>query len=163
MLRFIPTLFCLLWLPSLTVAAETNTNQVKGVNAVVQAFIQAYEKRDLAKLMQYYDPNAVVIGTGKDEVMHGREQIQSAFKRELDQHTDATINLVPIAVAVENNIAFATYSLVVDVKLPNKKSFQSPLRLSLGLVKHGNTWLIMQSHLSAPLAGQAEGQSFPST
>lgn len=112
-------------------------------------------------LIQFYAPNAVVIGTGKDEVIQGHSQIRSSFKRDLDQSSHATISVKPIAVTIQNNIAFASYNLMVDVKLPNSKSFQSPLRFSVGLVKHNKSWLVVQSHLSAPLADQNEDRSFP--
>lgn len=161
MLRIIAKIICILLLPSLTAFAQTTANETKSVNTFMQTFIQAYEKRELEALIQFYEPNAVVIGTGQDEVIQGSKQIMSAFKRDLDQHTSANITLTPIAVDVEKNVAFATYNLLVNVQLPNKKFFKSPLRLSVGLIKHGDTWLIMQSHLSAPLAGQDEGQAFP--
>ena len=102
-----------------------------------------------------------MIGTGKDEIFHGREQIMAGFKRDLDQHSSATITMTPIAVDVEKNIAFAAYNLSVNVQLPHNKSFQSLLRFSVGLIKHDNIWLVMQSHLSAPLAGQEDGQAYP--
>lgn len=148
-------------LSSVHVFAQTTVSEAKSVNAFMQSFMQAYEKRELRALIQLYDTNAVVIGTGKDELLQGREQILAGFKRDFDQHSSATITMTPIAVDVEKNIAFAAYNLSVNVQLPNKKSFQSLLRLSVGLIKHDNTWLIMQSHLSAPLAGQEDGQAFP--
>lgn len=160
--RMIAKILCSFFLlTSVTVFAKPTATEIKSVDSFMKAFIQAYEKRDLNTLMQFYAPNAVVIGTGKDEILQGREQIKSSFKRDLDQSNNATISMTPIAVTIQNNIAFASYHLMVDVKLPNNKSFQSPLRFSVGLVKHDKSWLLVQTHLSAPLAGQDEGQAFP--
>ncbi len=153
--------FVLLSLFSSNVFSSVTTNQDNRVDAFVQTLVKAYENHDLNKIVDSYTPNAVVIGTGKNEIFQGRKQIAEAFKREFAQHTNATIGIKRISIALKNNLAIASYLLKANVQLPNSKSFQSELRLSLVLLKDHQNWRIVQSHLSAPLADQQAGQSFP--
>ena len=144
---------------SIPIFAASNANQA--VDKVVKTYMQAYESRDLNTLANLHSPKAMVIGTGSDEIMQGREQIVAGLKRDFAQSTTATINAEKIAIHVQGNFAVASYYLTVNVKIPNNPSFQSKLRCTLGLFKENNQWLIAQSHFSAPLAEQKIGKSFP--
>ncbi len=53
------------------------------------------------------------------------------------------------------------YLMNIKFTIPHHLPFQAKLRFSAGLIKYDNQWLIVQSHLSAPLAEQKVGGSFP--
>lgn len=150
----------LLLLFSSSVFSDTQ-NQDNRVDKFVQALILAYENHDLSKIKNSYAPDAVVIGTGKDEIFHGRKQIIDAFKKEFSQQANVTLEARPMSVFVEKNFAVASYLVKTNAQLPDQKPFKSELRLSLVLVKGHDGWHILQSHLSAPWIDQEPGQSFP--
>ena len=154
----ISTLFFVLFF-SVSASALTSKNQT--VEKLVQKYIHAYEDRDLNTITHLYATNAIVIGTGKDEVIQGRKKIAASFKRDFAQSTQATISAKKIAMSLQGNFAIASYYIMVHVKMPNSTPFQSRLRLTLGLLKENNQWVIVQSHLSAPLENQKMGESFP--
>lgn len=138
-------------------------NQITGVDNVLRVFVHAYEKGDLKQLMKFYAPNAIVIGTGSDEILKGRAAIAAGFKRDFGQHDTASIKLEKIAITVNQDTAFAAYKLLVNIGFQDKKSFQSELRFTVGLVRNDNKWLITQSHLSSPMDNQKAGEAFPAT
>jgi len=142
-------------------AFSDTPNQDNRVDPFVQALMRAYENHDLNKMKNSYALDAVVIGTGKDEIFHGRKQITDAFKKEFSQQANVTLEARPMSVFVEKNLAVASYLVRTNVQLPNQKSVKSVLRLSLVLVKDHQGWRILQSHLSAPWIDQKPGQSFP--
>lgn len=144
---------------SLQAYAVNQANQ--SVDQFVQKFMHAYEQRDLQTIAKSYSPDAAIIGTGDDEILQGRDKILASFKRDFAQSQAATISIQPIAIHMQANTAMASYFVTVDVKQPNDTSFKSRLRFSLGLQKEHNHWVIVQSHLSGPLANQKAGESFP--
>ena len=137
------------------------SNENKSVDKVLQKYIHAYETRNLNTLAQLYSLKATAIGTGSDEILHGRDKIIAGFKRDFEQSTKARISSKKIALNVQGNSAIASYYIMVNVKIPNSTPFQSKLRFTLGLLKENNHWVIVQSHLSAPLLSQKENESFP--
>ena len=141
--------------------AVSSENEAKGIDEFMQQFVYAYENRDLNTLMDFYASNAVIIGTGNDEIIKGKNEIREGFKKEFLQSSNATVEINRIALDVTSKYAFISYILNVNVVIPNQQPFQSKLRFSAVLVKHNQRWAILQSHLSAPLAGQKAGDSFP--
>jgi len=161
MLRKIIGLFILLFSIQ---AFATTEKQAQEIDSFMHSFIQTFEARDLEVLGSYYHPDATIVGTGQDEVLQGRDNIMKAFERDMDQHTTMHIEYKRIGVDVKKHTAFAAYALKVFAGLPNQKQVaEYDLRFTLGLVKYHHAWHIMQSHLSAPLAGQAAGQSYPTS
>jgi uncharacterized protein (TIGR02246 family) len=152
---------CIILLLFSSSAFSDTQNQDNRVDKFVQALMLAYENHDLNKMKNSYAPDAVVIGTGQDEIFHGRKQITDAFKKEFSQQANVTLEAKPMSVFVEKNLAVASYLVRTNVQLPNRKPVKSVLRLSLVLVKDHQGWRILQSHLSAPLADQQLGESFP--
>lgn len=163
MLRFFIKLclFCSLLISANAFTMPYYIDEEKNIDSFIQNFLYAYEKRELNQLMEYYAPNAVVIGTGSDEILMDRNEIMDDFRRDFFQSTNAHIDSKKISINIINNIALVSYLLNVNVEMPNHKSFQSQLRFSAGLIKYNEKWLIVQSHLSAPLAEQKTGQVFP--
>lgn len=139
--------------------AHKTTDQ--SVDDFILQLSSAYEHRDLDAIAHFYDEHALVIGTGDDEILQGREQIVADFKRDFDQSLDSNITAEKIAIHVRGDVATAAYFLTVNVSLPNGTLFQSKLRFTAELLKEGHHWIILQSHLSAPLKDQQSGASFP--
>lgn len=64
-------------------------------------------------------------------------------------------------VQLDGNFAFVDYELSAVIVLTNGKKLEHDFRHSLALKNMNGSWIIKQSHFSAPLAGQNPGQSFP--
>lgn len=152
--------FCILFMIPLKLFAITTQNEENIINVFIKNIIHAYEKRDVNTLMKSYAQHAIVIGTGTDEILQGKDEIANKFKRDFKQSTNADIKLNKIKIQIKNGCAFVTCLLAVKVSLSNQHPFQSILRFSAGLIKKNNRWLIAQSHLSAPLSEQKAGNSF---
>jgi len=154
-------LFLFLIIYSSNVFAKINTKQINSINMVVEKYITAYENRDYNAIVSLYAPNALAIGTGNAEVIQGRAEMEIALKRDFSESTKSQITMKKIRIDIKNDIAIASYYLTVNVKVRDSAPFKSVLRLTLGLVKENNKWVIIQSHLSAPLDEQKNNTSFP--
>jgi ketosteroid isomerase-like protein len=146
---------------SLQSFAKITNDQASSVDAFITNFIQSYENRDLQKIMHFYDSNAIVIGTGQDDVYIGQKNIAAGFQRDFIQSSSATIKIKRTAMTAINSMIFASYDINVDVKVKNGAPFKAPLRLTVALLRKNHGWLIVQSHLSAPLPNQNKGEAFP--
>lgn len=162
MFRKMAIVFCIFSLVSLSAFAETTQDQTM-VDLFMQNLIKSYVKRDVSTLIQFYHPNAIVIGTGKGDIFKGQKNIMAAFKQDFAQSAGSTIKLQKIATTVIGSVALVAYDVDVDVKVKDSAPFKTQLRFSLALVKEGNRWWVMQSHLSAPLVDQKANDSFPKT
>lgn len=137
------------------------TNGKEAIDILIHQFVKAYEKQDVGSLINFYAPEALVIGTGSDEVIQGKTKILESFKRDFNQSSKASISIEKIAINQLDNTAIASYYMDVNVTLPNEKVFKEKLRCTLAFFKEKNSWHIIQSHISAPLANQKINESFP--
>jgi uncharacterized protein (TIGR02246 family) len=145
------------------VAQKALHKPVQSADQFMQTFMQTYENHDLKKLVSFYAPNAVVIGTGKDEIAYGRAKIAASFKRDFAESQNVQVKMKRISVQTQSNMAVASYLLAVNVKMPHSAPFHSNMRFTATLLKENNNWMILQSHLSAPLTTQKIGESYPKT
>lgn len=146
-----------------SINATASSNDVSEINHVMNKLLHAYVERDATKIGAFYTPDALVIGTGTDEIINGRTNIIAGFARDFKESTKASISLKKIAVDVKGTVALASYWATVKISIPNSAPFVSKLRWTLTLMKENDQWLIAQSHLSAPMANEEPGKSFPHT
>lgn len=137
------------------------TSDVKAIDNFMRKFLNVYEHQDLKALNQFFLPTAIAIGTGSDEAALGKENIIAAFNRDFKESTGAKVSTQKIALNIHGNVALASYYLNVRVNLPNNAPYEAKLRWTMTLIKENNQWYIAQSHLSAPLESQKQGESFP--
>ena len=132
------------------------------VRAVLTKLTNSYEKRDLEGFMGCFapDPHAVLYGTGIDEKRIGLAEIRMQAQRDWDQSEAISMAFDWISVSAAGGVAWAAMDGAFKVRAGGQE-FTMPARVTLVLVKRDDRWLIVQSHFSAPAAGQQEGESFP--
>lgn len=105
--------------------------------------------------------DAVVVGTGADEVRFGLSEIRSQVERDISQADEISLVMENQRFSVAGDAAFV-YADARFVGSAGSESFQLPVRWTLGLVHPEDRWQIMQFHVSVAYGEQAEGESFPS-
>ena len=104
--------------------------------------------------------DAVVVGTGADEVRFGLAEIRAQVERDISQADE-------IAVVMENprfNIVGDAAFVYADARFVGSVgggSFELPVRWTVGLIHAEDGWRIAQFHVSVAYGEQEEGQSFP--
>lgn len=130
--------------------------------AALRAAWDAYEQRDIAKVMAFYsdDPDMVNLGSGRDERCIGPEGVLQALTRDFGQSECSSVEFTWTSASGKGDVAWLAAEGVVHVKTAEGDVLME-MRLTAVLLHQGDRWLIAQSHVSVPAQDQAEGQSFP--
>jgi ketosteroid isomerase-like protein len=124
------------------------------LRAVRDGVVDAFNKRDIDRLLGYMHPN-VVITWQNAEVSRGRDGARAYYQRMLldkDSVVESlTVNLKvdELASIYGGNTAVAFGSLGDQYKLRDGMEFNLNSRWSATLVKEGGRWLIVSAHGSA--------------
>ena len=130
------------------------------VMAVMNKFIEAFEKRDLDSGLALFapDPDVVFIGTGGDEKCIGLAEIKAELKRAFTQSEQASIQLGWHSVSAAGSVAWMAADAVIRAKVSGQE-ISFPVRFTTVMEQRGDKWLVVQSHDSLPAASQKEGES----
>ncbi len=131
------------------------------VMAALEKMSQAYGQRDINALLATLtpDPDVFLFGTGMDEKRVGQAEIKMQAERDWVQTEAASFDLGHSLVSAAGGVAWAAVDVTFNVKAGGQE-MSMPARLTAVLEKRSDTWLIAQSHLSVPMAGQEEGESW---
>jgi ketosteroid isomerase-like protein len=132
------------------------------VLAALEQTRQAYEQRDMARLLALFapDPDLVMYGTGADEKRVGVAQVQAQAERDWAQSEAASFEWSWPSVSAAGSVAWVAADVIGHARVAGQE-VHFPLRLTGVLEHRGERWLWMQWHFSVPAAGQAEGESIP--
>lgn len=107
------------------------------------------------------DPDAVMVGSGPDEIRIGPEQIREQIERDLSQAERIQLDLGDLKVSGRGDVAWAFAQPVVTATVGDEQ-IRMPIRMTLVLVQDNGEWSIHSGHLSVALAEQQAGQTFAS-
>ncbi len=140
-------------------ADQQTTSEVK---ATLSRFHDAFRKRDMDSLTAVLapDPDVTLFGTGPDEERVGVSAIREQMQRDWRQSESASIDLGPLHVSNRGSVAWVAGDVTITAKVEGAE-LKAPGRITAVMDKRDGHWLIDQWHLSVPMAGQEEGQSFP--
>ena len=141
-------------------ADEQTTSEVK---EVLTHFGESFCKRDMGSLSDLIapDPDVTFIGTGVDEERIGISEIKEQIQRDWAQSESASIDWTRLSVSAQGNVAWVAAHDTLKAKA-NGREMTFPARITVVMDKRDGQWLIDQWHMSVPMTGQEEGQSFPS-
>ena len=136
--------------------------QVKGqVEAVLRGMAERYAAGDVDGVLALFaDDDALVVGTGADEVRLGLDQIRTQVKRDISQADSIAIEYGDITVKVVGEAALC-FAPAAFAGSAGGQRFELPVRLTAALVETAEGWRIAQFHTSVAFGDQAEGESFP--
>lgn len=140
---------------------KADSQTEREVQATLQKFAGAYTKRDLDGFLGCFaaDADVVLFGTGADEKRIGLEQIRTQVERDWAQSESAEMSFPWISVSAAGPVAWVAGEGAFKFRIDGQEG-TIPARVSFVFERREGTWLIVHSHLSAPLATQEEGQSF---
>lgn len=133
------------------------------VVAALEGWAAAYGDKDAdAYAAAFGDGDDVLLlGTGSDEVVVGRDKIAELLRRDFEEAESVLVNLGGLQVSSDGDVAWAvTHDAAVEATIGGQH-LTMPLRITTVLRRTDGHWLIQHAHVSAPLAGQEPGKSFP--
>jgi ketosteroid isomerase-like protein len=132
------------------------------VRAVLTKLTNSYEKQDMEALMACIAPDSdtIMYGTGADEKRVGPAEIRRQARRDWDQTDAISMAFNGVSISAAGPVAWAAADGAFQIRAGGQ-SFSMPARATILLENRGDKWLVVQSHFSAPAAGQEEGTSIP--
>ena len=129
---------------------------------VIGRFAEAYAARDMDATLAVFTPDSdvVAIGTGVDERCVGLDEFRQVVERDWSQSEAASIEIGWHSVSAAGSVAWVAADAIIQAMVEGQE-LRLPIRFTAVLVKHGDSWLLAQQHVSMPSAAQAEGESFP--
>ena len=109
-------------------------------------WVAAYNSRDLARIVAYYEKDAVFWGTTSATLRTTPEQIAEYFKN-VSQRPDARVSIVDQEIRVTGDMAFSagTYTFT-DIR--DGKSVANPSRFTFVFRKRDGQWRLVHHHSS---------------
>jgi len=131
------------------------------VIATMQAYVSAYQKRDIRALSAVFSHDISGFGSGPDEVIADHKDFIQHMKRDMSQATILAAEFTERKVFGDGRIAWVTSksSMTFTTDGTTKQTIYG--RSTMVLQNKGSGWKIEQLHFSLPYGGQAVGQSFP--
>jgi len=132
------------------------------VLAVMDKFMQDYQKRDIEGLMSIFvpDDDQVMYGTGADEKRIGLDQIRFQAERDWSQTEALTFNLTWQQISAAGPVAWLAADGLGQGEAGGEK-FEFPIRMTAVFEQRDHQWLLVQAHISLPSVVQEEGNSVP--
>ena len=139
-----------------------STKTEAGVQRVIDQVAEAFEERDIEKMMALFSDgdDLVVIGTGADERKVGKAEARSLFKRDWAQSEASSIIYNWKQVSITGDVAWATADATVYARVAQRE-IHLPIRLTLVMKRSGARWSIVHWHASVPASGQQSGGAWP--
>jgi uncharacterized protein (TIGR02246 family) len=134
---------------------------VSDVIKVLDQFAAAYSAKDVAGVLALVssDADAVLVGTGGDEIRIGPDQIREQMERDLSQADEIELEMGTVRVTTRGEVAWAFAEPTVVATIQGAKH-QMPVRMTTILVVQDGRLVIHSGHLSVAFAAQEAGESF---
>jgi len=132
------------------------------VLAVMDKFMQDYQKRDIEGLMSIFAPDEdqVMYGTGVDEKRIGRDEIRFQAERDWSQTEALTFKFTWQQISAAGPVAWLAADGLGQGEAGGEK-FEFPVRMTAVFEQRDHQWLLVQAHISLPSVVQEEGSSVP--
>jgi ketosteroid isomerase-like protein len=141
---------------------KANDQTAREIQTALEAYRTAFERRDLEAITATLtpDPDVIIVGTGPDEILVGREAFRSQVQRDWKQADETSWQWEYRSIGSAGPVAWALIAGALQARFGSLR-LEMPLRITAVLELRGDRWLIAHLHISAPAPGQAEGESYP--
>lgn len=126
------------------------------IQGLLNRFCDLYSQKDLEGVLAITAVDMMGFGTGADEIIRNREEMERQIRRDFDKVDSLSVRLADCTIKAEGTIGWVMgeITFIADGK-------DIPCRLTMVLRGTGHRWEIVQMHISRPTGDQAEGESSP--
>jgi len=138
-----------------------DANTQRQVTALLDEMARAYMAKDVDALMALSAPDPVLnIGTGKDEWLASRADLEASYRRDFSQASHTQLAFKPLTMSRRGDVVWVAGVVPVTAQTDSGAvSFEA--RFTCVLLRIKNAWRVVQSHMSVPSDAQPEGKSYP--
>lgn len=134
---------------------------IAAVRGVLDRFVATYSAKDEAGVLGCFavGDDGVLIGTGEDEWRVGDAAVRAQVEQDFAQADSLSVEYGELHIDGTDGVAWFATKATVRASVVGEP-FESALRLTGVVTRQGDTWKIVQSHLSFPAVTQEPGRSF---
>lgn len=126
---------------------------------LVHSLVGAYTAKELDQAVELFTDDAMVVGTGADELRFGRDEIRAQIERDMSQADALRATVDGIRIVSRGDAAWLFAHMTAEVTI-GEESLVMEMRFTSAAVRTDVGWRLCQAHFSVPSAAQAEGESF---
>ena len=153
------SLFLLLFVLSSCVQQVDFDAEKEQVNAVLDACNKGWETQDIAAISNVYahDSDMITFGTDLVERFVGWEDLEKSLKEMFTAFNEVTYEISNRTIKIGKSGDVAWFTEIQDIKLiVNEEKIELKNGRNTGVLeKRDGKWVIVQSHFSLPVEGQA--------
>ncbi len=153
------SLFLLLFVLSSCVQQVDFDAEKEQINTVLDLNIKASETKDIAAISNVYahDSDMIVFGTDLAERFVGWENLEKSLKEMFAAFNDVSYEVSNRTIKIDKSGDVAWFTEIQDIKLiVNEEPLEIKNARYTGVFeKRDGKWVIVQSHFSLPVEGQA--------
>jgi uncharacterized protein (TIGR02246 family) len=150
---------CVLLFATLVVSQAADSGDAAAVQAVLEKLVHAWETNDPGAMMSLMakDKDMVCFGTDAAERWVGWDALKASTEKQFAtiKVTKTTVKDRVIKVAARGGVAWASEIWDVTARSGDETVDLSGMRATYVIEKRKGAWLIVQMHISMPVAGQA--------
>lgn len=141
---------------------KADANTEAAVRDAMAKFLANYRKRDIDGLMSLIasDDDLFLYGTNIDEIRRGPQEFKQQALRDWTQTEELDFDLDLHTISSAGPVAWVAADGLGHGRVAGQ-DLQFPLRMTAVFEQRDGQWLLVQSHISVPSAGQEEGSSVP--
>ncbi len=137
---------------------ELRERVIDGLNRISEG----YSHKDIDAVVSLMDPHVNGFGTGADERLSGPDGFRKQLERDLSQCDEMNLYFSDVEVQGTGPIAWVACACRAVVVIGGLRQ-EIACRLTSVVRLEKDSLRFVQIHLSVPAAGQADGESFPSS
>lgn len=133
-----------------------------GAREALMHFLAVQGKGDMAAVATLFHPEHTGFGTGRDELMLGRDQTLEFIERQRRQVSEVRAGRFEVHSVQElsTDVAVASCSATYKVSLHGEE-LELPVRMTFVLHRVDGHWQMAHQHVSEPSGEQSEGEAYP--
>jgi uncharacterized protein (TIGR02246 family) len=161
----IPALFALTLVSSARAAEGGKSppaekgGEAAAVKAVVMASIQGWDRKDAAAILAPHvkDADAVTFGTDAAEYWIGHDALKAAVEKQCKatESQKTTVRDLRVKMLAGGKAAVVTYLMDAEGKSSGESFALKGMRVTAVLEKRQGKWMVVSTHGSVPVSGQA--------
>ncbi|MDO5835065.1 MAG: nuclear transport factor 2 family protein [Methanobacterium sp.] len=134
----------------------------KSVRNLLEKYSRAYHEKNIEGILELFvdREDLVVIGTGDDEWVNGKDELKSGFERDMDQADNINVKFRDISISSSGNVAWLSCHMNMEATVEGQDIFL-PGRLTGVVLEKNGKWVFASLHYSLPSDLQEEGKAWP--
>ena len=127
------------------------TDDTAALKAVDEAFVQAFNKKDVDAVLACYADDAVVMDPGPALIYRGKEEIKKGFGEFFKAQPSAQLKLDETHYKTSGDLGYGYVLWTITMNGPDGKPMEMKGRATDVMEKRGGKWVLVTDHASVPL------------